>query len=147
MSTINVPLPASAEGVQLPGFRLPLEQMTILPTATESQDAMPVTGRERLKIARMATLKDKHDWQHKVFDEKSVKRWRAERLQFGRSMSAPELRRRDEPVARSDNGKGLADKGRVIELEGQLAMTCYQQRDCFVLRSSAMLDINNPTVS
>jgi hypothetical protein len=41
---------------------------------------MPITVRERVMIAVMAALKDKLDWERKVFDELIVDKWRQEAL-------------------------------------------------------------------
>jgi hypothetical protein len=68
----------------LPGIGLPLKQESPLPF--EGQDgnwrevALPLTVRERIMIAIMAVLKDKPDWERKVFDETIVARWRQESL-------------------------------------------------------------------
>jgi len=75
---------SSVDNMALPGIGLPLKQESPLPT--EGQDgnwrevALPLTVRERVMIAIMAVLKDKPDWERKVFDETIVARWRQESL-------------------------------------------------------------------
>jgi hypothetical protein len=64
--------------VQLPGFGLPLERSSEIPTATVGWLANPISVRERTMIALMATLKDKSDWHRKAFDEEIVGKWRSE---------------------------------------------------------------------
>jgi hypothetical protein len=72
----------SVDKIALPGIGLPLKQESPLPF--EGQDgnwrdvALPLTVRERIMIAIMAVLKDKPDWERKVFDETIVARWRQE---------------------------------------------------------------------
>ena len=41
---------------------------------------MPLTVRERVMIAIMAVLKDKPDWERKVFNDIIVARWRQESM-------------------------------------------------------------------
>ena len=94
---------ASSERVQLPGFGLPLEQKSILPTATESWFVVPTMVRERVMIGLMGTLKDKPDWERKVFNDEIVSKWRAEALHFGKTMSA---NIRDENEASPNNYNG-----------------------------------------
>lgn len=74
----------SVDNMHLPGIDLPLKQES--PLFTEGQKgnwrevALPLTVRERVMIALMAVLKDKPDWERKVFDEVIVGRWRQEAL-------------------------------------------------------------------
>lgn len=64
-------------------FRL-AGHFSVLPTEGRRGDwyecALPTTVRERIIIAVTATLKDKSNWERKVFDERIVKRWRLEAL-------------------------------------------------------------------
>lgn len=82
----------SADGIALPGIGLPLSQHSALPTEGRCgywyEHALPVTVRERVMMAIMATLKDKPDWERKVFDDLIVGRWRAEALTASSAMQA-----------------------------------------------------------
>jgi len=81
-----------ADNIALPGIGLPLNQYSALPTEGRCgywyEHALPVTVRERVMIAIMATLKDKPDWERKVFDDLIVGRWRAEALAASTAMQA-----------------------------------------------------------
>jgi hypothetical protein len=74
----------SVVNMALPGIDLPLDQHSDLPTEGQRgywyEKALPVTVRERVMLTVMAALKDKPDWERKVFDELIVSRWRAEAL-------------------------------------------------------------------
>jgi hypothetical protein len=83
--------------LQLPGFGLPLEQSSNIPTATGGWWAEPITVRERTMIALMATIKDKPDWNRKVFNEDIVCKWRSEVLEFGRNMTHVQPHPQEEP--------------------------------------------------
>ena len=74
-------------------------------------------------IAVMATLKDKQNWERKVFDDEIVQKWRTEALQFGKLESAPEPNASDGAHAQSDDGGDEATyenkyNGESIEFDG-----------------------------
>ena len=114
--------PLSSRRVQLPGFGFPLKQKSVLPTATEDWFAKPIMVRERVMIALMATLKDKPNWERKVFDDEIVQTWRGEALQFGRTMTAPESDTTTGPQSESDEDDEDRFKGKrngnSIEFDG-----------------------------
>lgn len=74
----------SGDNMALPGIGLPLKQGSPLPTEGQHGNwrvfALPLTVRERVMIEIMAVLKDKPDWERKVFDASIVARWRQEAL-------------------------------------------------------------------
>jgi hypothetical protein len=74
----------SINNMDRPGIGLPLEQASGLPfegrTGCWYEVALPVTVRERVIIVVTATLKDKPDWERKVFDETIMNKWRLEAL-------------------------------------------------------------------
>lgn len=70
-----------ADVVQLPGFGLDLYQQSHLPIA-QSWFASPMTVRERTMIGLMLALKDKPEWDRKVFDEGIVANWKDEAMRF-----------------------------------------------------------------
>lgn len=78
----------------LPGIGLPIKQDSELPIEGRRGDwrhcATPVTVRERVMIAIMAALKDKPDWERKVFDELTVDKWRQEALTASDAVQAQE---------------------------------------------------------
>ena len=82
----------SVDNMQLPGIGLPLNQHSALPLEGRRgywyERALPLTVRERVMIAIMAALKDKPDWERKVFNELIVDRWRAEALAASSTMQA-----------------------------------------------------------
>jgi hypothetical protein len=65
-----------------PGLGQPLPQQSPLRTEGRGGNwfevALPVTVRERAIIAITAALKDKPEWERKVFDETIVSKWRSE---------------------------------------------------------------------
>lgn len=63
--------------VQLPGFGMELEQESNLPIALDWY-ASPTTVHERAIIGLMLALKDKPEWDRKVFDEEIASKWRKE---------------------------------------------------------------------
>jgi hypothetical protein len=67
-----------------PGIDLPLKQDSALPSEGRKgrwhEVALPVTVRERVIIAITAALKDKPDWERKVFDDTIVDKWRLKAL-------------------------------------------------------------------
>ncbi|KXS95124.1 hypothetical protein AC578_2878 [Pseudocercospora eumusae] len=63
--------------IQLPGCGLELVQESDLPIALDWH-ASPMTVKERAMIGLMLALKDKPQWDRKVFDEKIVSKWRTE---------------------------------------------------------------------
>ena len=72
-------------------------------------------------IALMATLKDKPDWERKVFDEEIVKKWRAEALQFGKTMTAQESNETAEPVTENEDdaeNEKESGNGESMEFDG-----------------------------
>jgi len=81
-----------ADNIALPGIGLALTQYSALPTEGRCgywyEHALPVTVRERVMIAIIATLKDKPDWERKVFDDLIVGRWRAQTLAASTAMQA-----------------------------------------------------------
>lgn len=70
--------------MNLPGIDLPLQQSSGLRAeghyANWHEHALPLTVRERVMLDIMATLKDKSDWERKVFDDRIVGKWREEAL-------------------------------------------------------------------
>lgn len=70
--------------MELPGVGAPIVQRSGLPTEGRTGNwreiALPITVRERVIIAVIAALKDKPDWERKVFDENVVAKWRSEAL-------------------------------------------------------------------
>lgn len=74
----------SASKMGLPGIDIDVKQDSGLPTEGRGgywyELALPVTVRERVIIAVTAALKDKPDWERKVFDESIVSKWRSEAL-------------------------------------------------------------------
>ena len=109
--------------MQLPGFGLPLEQNSIIPTAPQNWYAQPITVRERAMIALMATLKDKPNWHGKVFNDEIVAKWKTEALQFGRTVTAAVLPPAREPQAPSneEDEEGTSkykSNGASIEFDG-----------------------------
>ena len=103
--------------VRLPGFGLPLEQSSEIPTATDGWFANPITVRERTMIALMATLKDKPDWTRKVFDNEIVDKWRLEAINFGKSMTAIESRSEEDGQTDDDDDSDRRN-GESIEFDG-----------------------------
>ncbi|KAK4508643.1 hypothetical protein PRZ48_002382 [Zasmidium cellare] len=65
----------------LPLLGEPFEQESELNTAAD-WFASPLTVRERSMIGLMLALKDKPEWDRKVFDEEIVAKWRKEALDF-----------------------------------------------------------------
>lgn len=65
----------------LPGIGEPLEQESHLPVAQDWY-ASPLTVRECSMLGLMLALKDKPEWDWKVFDEEIVAKWRKEALEF-----------------------------------------------------------------
>ncbi|KAF7185222.1 hypothetical protein HII31_13497 [Pseudocercospora fuligena] len=80
----------SAQRIELPGFGLELEQESDIPIALDWH-ASPTTVKERAMIGLMLALKDKPNWDRKVFDEEIVAKWRKEatawRLERGSHVS------------------------------------------------------------
>jgi hypothetical protein len=78
--------------IALPGIGLPLGQRDELPHdaggSSWSKLAHPVTVRELIIIAVLAALKDKPDWEHKIFDGRIVDEWRLEVLKASNAMQA-----------------------------------------------------------
>jgi hypothetical protein len=74
----------SANNMHLPGIGAPIVQESRLPTEGKRGDwhelALPLTIRERVIMDVTATIKDKPDWERKVFDETVVAKWRSEAL-------------------------------------------------------------------
>ena len=68
-------------GIRLSGFGLPLERESKLPVA-QGWFPSPMTVRERAMLGLMAALKDKPEWDRKVFNEEIVAKWRQEALSF-----------------------------------------------------------------
>lgn len=70
--------------MRLPGIDLPLMQTTGLRIEGDASNwhehAIPLTVRERVMLDLMATLKNKTDWESKVFDNSIVGKWRGEAL-------------------------------------------------------------------
>ena len=70
--------------MKLPGIGLPLQQKSGLRTEGRYgnwyEHALPLTIRERVMMDIMARLKDKMDWERKVFDDAIVSKWRDEAL-------------------------------------------------------------------
>lgn len=68
----------------LPGIDSPLEQHSLLPRqdydGAWSHYIIPIMVRERIIMAMAAALKDKQDWERKVFDEAIVNKWKDEAL-------------------------------------------------------------------
>lgn len=78
-----------SKGNYLPGYREPL-QVGSMQLSAYSWLASPMTVRERTLIALIGALKDKTEWERKVFDETIAAKWRAEALGF-----SPDYRPRD----------------------------------------------------
>ena len=74
----------SANNMHLPGIGASIVQESRLPTEGKRGDwhefALPLTIRERVIMDVTATIKDKPDWERKVFDETVVAKWRSEAL-------------------------------------------------------------------
>jgi hypothetical protein len=104
--------------LQLPGFGLPLEQSSNIPTATGGWWAEPITVRERTMIALMATIKDKPDWNRKVFNEDIVCKWRSEVLEFGRNMTHVQPHPQEEPGDDFERSGSAGINGARIEFGG-----------------------------
>jgi len=73
----------------LPGIDSPLEQKSDLPiegvNGNWDRRAIPLTVRERVMLDLMAALKNKRDWEKKIFDNDIVGKWTAEALASGDS--------------------------------------------------------------
>lgn len=74
----------SANNMHLPGLGAPIVQESRLPTEGKRgvwhEFALPLTIRERAIMDVTAAIKDKPDWERKVFDETVVAKWRSEAL-------------------------------------------------------------------
>ena len=97
----------------LPGIDLPLEQTSELPIEGAAGNwhkrAIPLTIRERVMLDLMAALKNKPDWEKKIFDKDIVRKWRAEALALGDSWRA-------------------RDKSQTGEVQGLAPTTASRQR-------------------
>ena len=73
-------------------------------------------------IALMATLKDKPEWNRKVFDEQIVSRWRSEALEFGKTMAAVQtlpMEPRNDDEGEEGEEEPQPGNGASIEFDGQ----------------------------
>lgn len=77
--------------------------------------ALPLMVRERVMLGVMAALKDKRNWEEKVFDPVIVTRWRSEALAASRAMLETE---QQTPAAESSGEEDkAAAKAKSIEFE------------------------------
>lgn len=100
----------------LPGFGLPLPAESHLPIA-QKWYASPITVRERAMLSLMSALKDKVNWDAKVFDESIVRKWRLEALQF-KADRKPESD--NESVTNAwKKSEDSGDNGQSLDLDGE----------------------------
>lgn len=105
----------------LPLLGEPFEQESHLPTAGD-WFASPLTVRERSMLCLMLALKDKPEWDRKVFDDTIVAKWRKEAMEFDPDRKYEKLTNieYDDPRdSRNGNGEDLNIDG----LERQKAIS------------------------
>lgn len=104
----------------LPGFGASLKVESHLPIA-QKWYASPITVRERAMLSLMSALKDKAEWDRKVFDESIVRKWRGEALQFRAD------RKPDSAVAAVANAwkktEEGGENGQSLDLDGEQRQT------------------------
>lgn len=103
--------------MNLPGIDLPLQQESGLRTegddATWYEHALPLTVRERVMLDIMAALKNKTDWERKVFDDTIVEKWQNE------AMSSPKL---DISTSQTPNASAASENSHEIESDDDYPM-------------------------
>lgn len=98
----------------LPGWDLPLEQHSHLPLASE-WFASPLTVRERTMLALMGALKNKSNWDRKVFDEEIVAKWRQEAMEYTPDRTVPATDAEDA----NDPRQSSRENGENINFDGE----------------------------
>lgn len=77
---------AAKTSTTLPGINAPLYNETSSSFLTGvfnnwDETALPITVRERVMLGVMAALKDKKNWEEKIFDPVIVRKWKSEALE------------------------------------------------------------------
>jgi hypothetical protein len=106
----------------LPGVGAPIVQDSGLPTEGRRGDwrefALPLTIRERVIMDVTAVVKDKLDWERKVFDETIVAKWKSEAL------AGNEVAQSQDP----NNDPDSSDDEQAEQPESKSAMSQHRQR-------------------
>ena len=111
-SQAKAPTRDDLEHVPLPGLGEDFMQDSDYPIA-EDWYASAMTVRERTMLSLMLALKDKPEWDRKVFDEEIVGKWRAEALEFHPDHALPEGNHDDDPwLIEQENGRGINIDGK-----------------------------------
>ena len=108
----------------LPGFGLPLLAESHLPIA-QKWYASPITVRERAMLSLMSALKDKPDWDKKVFDESIVGKWRLEALQFKAGRKPETVNEAVTNAWKKTEESG--DNGESLDLDGEQRQTAISE--------------------
>lgn len=124
----------NASSLGLPFFGKPFEQESDLHTA-EDWLASPLTVRERSMLSLMLALKDKPEWDRKVFDEEIVSRWRKEALQFNPDQEYEETGEGQDPDEENLEHNGASPnvdgEARQKTVSGQMFdCVCSPSRSC-----------------